>query len=84
MIKKQLTIQHEDGIDAKQASIFVKEAMKFHSSVSLHLENSEVNGKSIIGLLTLALNTGTEFILAIDGPDEKLALSVLAPIIVGE
>lgn len=63
--------------------MFVREAAKFKSKITLTCDGTSVNGKSIMGLLMLALGPGSIVEISADGPDEEAALQRLAEIISG-
>lgn len=77
MIKKKVTVQNDAGIHARPASIIVKEASRFESDFHIHMYGYRINGKSILGLLTLAAEKGAELELETDGPDEQEAMDCL-------
>ncbi len=70
-----------EGMHARPATVFVKEAGKFKSEITLTCEETSVNGKSIMGLLMLALSPGCQVVISAAGPDEEQALSVLTNIL---
>lgn len=74
---------NENGLHALPASRFVKQASKFSCNVLITKGDIEVNGKSIMGILTLACEKGSKVILACDGPDEKKAMGALRKILEG-
>ncbi len=74
MIKKKVTVQNSAGIHARPASIIVKEATRFEADFHIHMYGYRINGKSILGLLTLAAEQGAELELEWDGPDEQEAM----------
>ncbi len=74
MIKKKVKVQNAAGIHARPASIIVKEATRFESEFHIHMYGYRINGKSILGLLTLAAEHGAELELEWDGPDEEVAM----------
>ncbi len=84
MPSKTLTIQHSEGVHTRPASIFVRSAAKFKSEVSLACNGTTVNGKSIMGLLMLALEPGSTVELIVKGADEDEALEALAEILTGK
>ncbi len=84
MIKETITILNENGLHALPASRFVKLAEKFVSKVELIKDGVKVNGKSIMGILTLACEKGAKVILSCSGKDEKEALSALRKILEGQ
>jgi phosphocarrier protein HPr len=84
MVREKLTILNENGLHALPASRFVKLAEKFSSDVTLQKEDIKVNGKSIMGILTLACEKGSKVILACTGKDEKEAFAALRKILEGQ
>lgn len=84
MQSREIQIQYESGVHARPASVFVRAAARFASEVTLKKENSVVNGKSIMGLLTLALAPGACVTLETEGPDEAEAMDELAAILGGQ
>lgn len=83
MIEKGVTISHAEGVHTRPASIFVKEAAKFKSEVTLISSNTTVNGKSIMGLLMLALGPGDSVTVQVSGPDEEEAIIKLTEVLAG-
>ena len=84
MRKSVVTIRHEAGLHTRPASIFVREAARFQCEVTLACDDVSVNGKSIMGLLMLALSPGSLVTLVVDGPDEEAALESLAGVLSGD
>ena len=69
----------------KPAGLFVKEAGKYKSKISVHknnLENRKVNAKSLIGVLTLAAGMGTTITISADGEDAEQALDGLEDLVI--
>lgn len=73
----------KQGIHARPASVFVREAGRFASEIQLTADGVTVNGKSIMGVLMLALGPGTVVHLKIEGPDEDEALEILSRVLSG-
>ncbi len=71
MIVKEVTIVNKAGMHTRPASSIVKIAAKFKSDFFLSRDGFEVNGKSIIGVMTLAAEQGAKLELRFDGPDES-------------
>jgi len=84
LIEKKLIIKNKQGLHARPAALFVQIANKYESEVTVKKGKEEVNGKSIMGLMTLAAEKGTSINLKIDGPDAKEAMQELEQIISGE
>lgn len=84
MITRIIVIEHAQGVHARPASIFVREAGKFKSEISLTANGTTVNGKSIMGLLMLALGQGVEVTVGASGPDAEAAVERLAEVLSGD
>ncbi|MCB1304001.1 MAG: HPr family phosphocarrier protein [Leptospiraceae bacterium] len=78
-----VTIELQEGLHARPASIFVREAGKFKSEVFLTANGVTVNGKSIMGILMLALSPGTRVTIEARGEDEEEAIARLGVLING-
>lgn len=81
MLEKKITIKNRLGIHARAAVKFVNTANRFKSTVRVVKDGDEIDGKSILGILTLAAVQGTEIILKVSGEDEDRALSALVGLI---
>ncbi|MFC2161287.1 HPr family phosphocarrier protein [Acidobacteriota bacterium] len=81
MIKKKLTIINKLGLHARAAVKVVNLANRFTSSVRIEKSGNEIDGKSILGILTLAAVQGSEITLIISGKDEQAALEALSTLI---
>lgn len=73
MIKTKVVVLNDSGLHARPASELVKNASRFECDFHIHLQGYRINGKSILGVLTLAAESGTELELEFDGPDEEEA-----------
>jgi len=71
MIEKEITIINKAGMHTRPASTIVKIAAKFKADFFLSKDDFEVNGKSIIGVMTLAAEQGSKLMLKFNGPDEE-------------
>ncbi len=83
MKSNRITINHEGGVHTRPASVFVREASKFESEVILECEGTSVNGKSIMGLLMLAMGPGAEVTVIVTGADEEVAVEKLSEVLSG-
>ncbi len=81
MISKPVTIILQSGIHARPAAMFVKLANSFESEIKVKKDEMEINGKSIMGLLILALTKDTEILISAEGSDEQVAVSELSALI---
>jgi phosphocarrier protein HPr len=81
MIKKKVIIKNKLGLHARAAVKFMNMANRFASSVWIEKDGNEIDGKSILGILTLAAVQGSEITLKISGPDEDQAINALEALI---
>lgn len=81
MIKKLVTIKNESGLHARPSAALVKIASRFESDFYIHMYGYKVNGKSILGVMTLAAEHGAELELEFDGADEKEAMATIVELI---
>lgn len=81
MNELDVTIVNRLGLHARAAAKFVHLAGAFVSRVTVSREGTRVDGKSILGLLTLAASKGTKLHLSIQGEDEVEAGAQLAELV---
>lgn len=74
MKKKNVKVSIGQTGDARPVAMLVQVASQFDSSI--HIESGEkyVNAKSIMGMMTLALDNGMELSVVADGSDEAAAI----------
>lgn len=77
MVSAKVKVLNESGLHARPSSELVKTASRFKSEFFIKMYGYKVNGKSILGVMTLAAECGAEMELIVDGPDEDLALKTL-------
>jgi phosphocarrier protein len=77
----EIQIVNRLGLHARAAARLVHAANRFQSRITVSREGSKVDGKSILGLLTLAAARGTRLRLTADGSDEEAALEELSRLI---
>lgn len=75
MIEETLQITNKHGLHARPAAHLVKIAGKFNSEIKIFKDGLEVNAKSIMGVMMLAAEPGSEVLVQADGPDETDALT---------
>ncbi len=78
MIKKTIVIKNKLGMHARPATMIVKTASKFRSDFRIIKGDMEINGKSIMGVMTLAAEYGSELELVADGVDEEYLIREIA------
>jgi phosphocarrier protein len=73
MIEKIVTIKNKAGLHTRPAATIVKFAAKYECEFFISRDGMNINGKSIIGVMTLAAEEGAELTLTFDGTDEEEA-----------
>ena len=73
MIEKKVKIINRAGLHTRPAATIVKLAGKFKCEFFISKDGLNINGKSIIGVMTLAAEMGSEITLTFDGEDEQKA-----------
>ncbi|MBP1769317.1 MAG: phosphotransferase system, HPr-related protein [Candidatus Aminicenantes bacterium] len=81
MLDKTVTIRNKLGLHARAAVKFVNLANRFVASVKIVKDGDEIDGKSILGILTLAATQGTAIRLLVSGKDEDAAMAALVELI---
>jgi phosphocarrier protein HPr len=76
-----LTIRNELGLHARAATMFVQVAARFEASVYVTKDGREVNGKSIMGVLTLVASKGTSIGIRAEGPDAQELCDALTELV---
>ena len=84
ILRKKLTIRNRQGLHARHAALFVRLANKFDSEITVRRGREKVNGKSIMGILMLGCEKGSQIELLIEGKDAQRALEELAHLMTKE
>ncbi len=71
MITRNVTILNRAGLHTRPAAAIVKLASEFQSEFYINKDGFQINGKSIIGVMTLAAAQGSSLELSFDGSDEE-------------
>ena len=74
MIKKPITIQLENGLEARPVAMLVQVASQYDSTIYIEAADKRVNAKSIMGMMTLGMANGEVVTVSADGQDEGSAL----------
>lgn len=80
-LQRTITIVHRQGLHARPAALFVQAAKRFGSRVVVKKGRKIVDGKSIMGLLTLAAHPGSRIVILTDGADAPEALEELCGLV---
>ena len=87
MKEERIAVNNKVGLHARPAAIFVQEASKFTSEISVSAqdpdtkEDRNANAKSILGILTLGVFQGMEIVIKAEGDDEEEAVTALVKIV---
>ena len=78
MYTQEITVNNEVGLHARPATFFIQKANEFKSGIWVEKEDRRVNAKSIMGMMSLGLDTGEMVTVIADGPDEETAVEDIA------
>lgn len=77
MFEKEVLVSCESGLHNRQATYFVQKANEFESSIWLESGNRKMNAKSLLGIMSLGIVTGTSVTLSASGSDAEAAVCAL-------
>ena len=77
MLKEKVLVNSEIGLNARVASMFLRNSVKFSSNIILIKDNNRYNGKSILSILSMQAANGEEIEIEISGEDEREAMDSL-------
>ena len=77
MYSKEIVVRCESGLHNKQATYFVQKANEFESSIWLESGNRKMNAKSLLGIMSLGIISGSAVTLSAVGTDEEAAVTAL-------
>lgn len=81
MTERDVYINSDAGVHARPAMMLVQEAMRYPCDIFLIKDDMEANGKSIMGVLALAITKGSKITVRADGGQEKEAVSEIVSLI---
>ncbi len=81
MAEKTVEVKMKPGLQARQAALFVQEANRFTADIFLKKDDRQVNAKSIMGIMSLAIARGTSITLIAKGNDEEQAIASLSTLV---
>ena len=81
IVTREIVVLNKLGIHARPASLFVRLANRFHCDVFVEKDGEQVNGKSIMGLMTLAAGPGSKLKLHLEGQDADQAVAELEALV---
>jgi catabolite repression HPr-like protein len=83
MIQKSIQIKLETGLEARPVAMLVQVASQFESSVYINADDKKVNAKSIMGMMSLGLDSGSEVMVVANGSDEEAAVTEIETFLSG-
>jgi phosphocarrier protein len=81
--ERTFVIVNQLGLHARAAAVLVQTANRYRAEIYVEKDGSRVNGKSIMGVLTLAAARGTTIRVYTEGDDAEGAMAAMAKIIEG-
>ena len=83
-VKRRIKIKNRQGLHARPASLFVKIANRYDAEVTVKKGGESVNGKSIMGLMTLAANHGSILEIHTSGPEAVQVMDELVQFLLND
>ena len=77
MFSKEIVVRCESGLHNKQATYFVQKANEFESSIWIESGSRKMNAKSLLGIMSLGVVSGSTVNLGASGPDAEAAIEAL-------
>jgi phosphocarrier protein len=77
MYEETVKIINRAGVHARPAALLVQAAKDFRSEIYMERGNDRINGKSIMGVITLGATYGSEIKIIAEGEDERAAVKAL-------
>ena len=77
MISREVIIKNSAGLQSKSAAVFIQKASMFKSSIWVEKEERKANAKSLLGLLSLSIGSGSKVTISAEGEDEEKAVQDL-------
>ena len=81
MYNLKKVVKCASGLHNKQATYFIQKANDFRSSIWIEADERKINAKSLLGVLSMAIVTGSEVTISAEGPDEEEAVNTLADLL---
>lgn len=81
MMERTVEIVNKNGLHARPAAEIVKLSAKFQADITIVRDDLEVNGKSIMGVMMLAAEFGSNILVRATGPDAEQAVNAIAELV---
>lgn len=74
MTRREIRIELSKGLEARPVAVFVQVASQYESTIGVEYRDKKVNGKSIMGMMSLGIAQGERVVVTAEGVDEKEAI----------
>jgi phosphocarrier protein len=81
MAEKKVTVPNPSGLHARPAAVFIQTANKYSSQVKVEKAGKEVDAKSLLGVMSLAVKQNEEIIIRAEGEDAEEAVAELSQLV---
>ena len=78
MYTEKTVVKCGSGLHNKQATYFIQKANEFRSSIWIEADDRKINAKSLLGVLSMGITSGTEISIVAEGPDAEAAVKELS------
>ena len=77
MFSKEIVVRCESGLHNRQATYFVQKANEYVSDIWVETGSRKMNAKSLLGIMSLSVITGSTVVISASGDDEEEAVNAL-------
>lgn len=84
MVEKSFEITDPAGMHARPASALVGLVSKFEAEITMEYKEKKVNLKSILGVMSMGIPSGSTVLIAADGTDENEAMASIEQVLEAE
>ncbi len=84
MIKKTLKITNDSGLHARAAGRFVELTNQFGSEIYISMDHIMIDGKSIMGIISMGIQKDAEIVISVEGVDEREAMDAIEGLLLNE
>ena len=81
MYSKEVTIKNQVGLHVRPATYFIQKANEFKEEIKVTKDEREVNGKSLLGVLSLGITRGSSITISASGENEQAAVEALVALV---
>lgn len=83
MTKREIEIKLQNGLEARPVAVLVQVASQHDSTIYIEAEGKKVNAKSIMGMMSLGLDSGETVVVTAEGADEQAAVDSIEKFLSG-